>query len=100
MYLTPESAQYLHDHALTKVQNAMSFYTNTVAPYWFVSKYEATAGEGVIGTLYDSWSLFLARTWILKQPRGELLKYLDVPSFARGDLFYIQNLILAIEAQP
>jgi hypothetical protein len=26
------------------------------------------------------------------------VKYLDVPSVARGDLFYIQNLVYTIEA--
>jgi hypothetical protein len=42
--------------------------------------------------------MFQAKAWILKEPRDELVKYLDVPGFPRGDLFYIQNLVAAIEA--
>ena len=42
--------------------------------------------------------MFSAKAMILREPREELIKYLDVPAFARGDLFYIQNLVAAIEA--
>jgi len=38
------------------------------------------------------------KAWILKQPREELVKCLDVPGFALGDCFYIHNLVSAIEA--
>jgi hypothetical protein len=48
--------------------------------------------------LYDYNAMFLAKAYILKQSRAELTKYLDAPAFQRGDLFYIQNLIAAIEA--
>ncbi len=97
MFLTPDLANYLHDNALTKVQAAVNDYT-TDAPYWFVSKYDATVGEGVLQQLFDSNSIFLAKAYILKEPRTELTKYLDVPAFEVGDLFYIQDLIAAIEA--
>lgn len=34
------------------------------------------------------------------KPREELDKYLDVPMCARGDLFYLLNLIATLEAEP
>jgi outer membrane protein assembly factor BamB len=97
MFLTPELAQYLHDNALSKVQSATNEY-ETVAPYWFVSKFEATYLEGGMQPLYDYNALFQAKALILKESPGQLVKFLDVPAFARGDLFYIQNLVTVIEA--
>lgn len=99
MYLVPEHAAYLRAHALSKVQAALAEY-QTIAPYWFVSKYDSTRGEGVFQQLFDYHALFQAKALILMESRSELVKYLDVPAFDRGDLFYIHNLISAIEAAP
>lgn len=98
IYMTPELGQYLHDHALSKVQEAVEEY-NYLGPYWFVSRYEGCLQECTIQNLNDAW-MFQGKAWILQESREELLKYLDVPAFMRGDLFYIHNLISAIEAQP
>jgi outer membrane protein assembly factor BamB len=95
--LVPELGNYLNQNALSKVQAALDEY-NSVSPYWFVSRYDATIAEGATENLYDYPALFQAKAYILKEPRAELTKYLDVPAFERGDLFYIQNLIAAIEA--
>ena len=97
--LTPELAQHLRDKALAKVREAVEEY-NRVAPYWFVSRYEGCLQEATVQNLHDYFALFQAKAWILRQPREELVKYLDVPGFARGDCFYIHNLISAIEAPP
>ena len=43
------------------------------------------------------WQL-LNQALILKKDQDELVKYLDVPAFHVGDLYYIQNLITVIEA--
>jgi len=96
IFLVPELGDYLHDHALDKVQVALDEYT-TYNPYWFVAKFEATAQEGTKQILYDYSALFQAKTMILHEPAEKLSKYLDVPAFERGDLFYIQNLVSAIE---
>ena len=98
MFLVPELADYLHDHALAKVQGALDEYEQ-LAPYWFVSFAEEGFGENALNPLYDGQALFLAKAWILDEPGAELEKYLDVPAFARGDLFYIQKLVAAIENQ-
>lgn len=96
IYLTPELGDYLRANALSKVQAALSEYDHNT-PYWFVARYEDTIFEGIFAPLYDL-NLFQAKALILKEPREELVKYLDVPAFPVGDLFYIQNLVAAIEA--
>jgi outer membrane protein assembly factor BamB len=95
--LVPELGDYLHANALSKVQAAVDEY-NSVGPYWFVSRYNASIAESAMQNLYDYPAMFQAMAYILKEPRDQLTKYLDAPAFERGDLFYIQNLIAAIEA--
>ena len=97
MWMTPELAQYLYDHALAKVQAAVDEYQR-ITPYWFVAGFPDTVGEAVHAPMYDVLML-QAKAFALKQPASELIKYLDVPAFARGDLFYIQNLVTVIAAQ-
>jgi outer membrane protein assembly factor BamB len=97
MFLTPELGEYLNQHILSQVQSAVAEYSY-VAPYWFVSQFDDSYGEGTFQTLYDSPALFQAKAWILKQPYNELVKWLDVPAFYQGDLFYIQNLVAALNA--
>ena len=97
MYLVPELGDYLRANNLAQVQAAVNEY-HTVAPYWFATRYEATYGEGVTQPLYDYEGMFKARALILKEPAGELVKYLDTPAYPIGDLFYIQNLVLLLSA--
>ena len=95
MYLTPELADYLREHALQKVRDAINEYTR-IAPYWFVSFAEEGFAENYTSTLYDSHSIYMAKALILQEPGEKLVNYLDVPGFARGDLFYIQKLVASI----
>lgn len=97
IFLTPELGSYLNQNALSKVQAAVNEY-NWVAPYWFVSRYNAVVDEGVMQQLYDYNAIFQAKAYILKQSQQELAKYLDVAAFKQGDLLYMQDLIAAIEA--
>lgn len=97
MFLTPELGDYLGQRITSQVQTAVDEYS-VVAPYWFVSKFDASYGEGTLQHLYDSPALFQARAWILKQSFEELAKWIDVPAFYQGDLFYIQNLAAALSA--
>jgi hypothetical protein len=97
MYLVPELADYLHAHALGKVQGALEEYER-LAPYWFVSFAAEGFGENALSPLYDGQALFLAKAWILRAPGTTLEPYLDVPAFARGDLFYLQKLVATINA--
>jgi outer membrane protein assembly factor BamB len=99
MFLTPELANYLNQHIYSQIQDAMNEY-EYVAPYWFVAKFDASYGEGTFQHLYDYPALFQAKAYILNQPYEELVKWLDVPAFYRGDLFYIQNLVAALGLGP
>jgi hypothetical protein len=96
MFLTPELGDELRAHKLAAVQQALDEY-EVLAPFWFVPKYERTYEEGVGHHLYDRWALFQAKARILKEPFSELVKYIDAPAFEKGDLFYIQNLVAALE---
>ena len=95
--MTPELAQYLRDNALPKVQAAVDEYQQ-ITPYWFVAGFPDTTGESIHQPMYDVLML-QAKALVLKQSANELVKYLDVPAFARGDLFYIQNLVTVISAE-
>lgn len=97
MNLTPELADYLHEHARDKVAAAVARYEE-MAPYWFVAQAEEMQGEGVLAPLYHYHSLFQARARILREPYETLERYVDVPAFSVGDLFYIDNLVAALEA--
>lgn len=97
MWLVPELGQFLRDTIADEVQEAVDEY-GEVAPYWFVSNFEATYGEGVTQHFYDYSAVFLAKAFVLQESRQELWKYLDVPAVQVGDLFYIQNLVAVIEA--
>lgn len=97
IYLVPELADYLAQTVTGEVQAAIAEY-EYIAPYWFVSRYEAALGEGASANPYTFHALFLAKAYILNESQAELSKYVDVPAFARGDLFYIQNLVAALEA--
>jgi hypothetical protein len=97
MFLVPESAQHMRNHALAKVQEAIDEYEN-IAPYWFVSNFEDGFAETGSLHFYDRYALFQAKALILQEPLTELSKYLDVPGVAVGDLYYIQNLVAWLEA--
>lgn len=97
LYLTPVLAAHLRASALPKVAEAWAEY-NDLVPYWFVSKSDEGYQENVFNLLCDYHTMFQARAQILKAPYAELVKYLDVPAFHRGDLYYIDNLCACLEA--
>ena len=97
MYLVPELGQYLHDTIYSEVWEALDEYSE-VAPYWFVSDFNVTVGEGTNQPFFDYWALFQAKALILQESGTELVKYLDVPAVQAGDLYYIQNLVAVLDA--
>ena len=42
--------------------------------------------------------IFAARAWILEEPAEKLAPFLDIP-WCRADLFYLQKLVLCLEAR-
>jgi hypothetical protein len=99
MFLVPESADYLRQNALLKVQEAVERYTR-MAPYWIAGHNEEVQHENGITPLHQTHALFQAKAHILQASRNELAKVLDTPVVPAGDLFYIQNLIATLEASP
>lgn len=98
MFLVPELAEYLRgSNAFATVEDALNEYER-VSPLWFVAKSETAIAEGTFNQLYDYNTIFQAKALIMKDTREELTKYLDVPAFPVGDLFYIQNLVSLLEA--
>lgn len=97
MYLVPELAAELRAGKLSQVRTALDEY-ETIEAYWFVSRYDRTYNEGIFQPLYDYHALFQAKAYILQEPFDELVKYLDVPAFQRGDLYYIQNLVALLKS--
>ncbi len=87
----------MHDTIYDEVREALNEY-NVVAPYWFVSAYDVTTGEGASQHFFDYWALFQAKALILQESGAELVKYLDVPAVQVGDLYYIQNLVAVLDA--
>lgn len=95
--LVPELGRFLHDYAGPETREAVESY-NDRAPYWFATFAEEFANEGTICPLYDVHALFTAKAYALGEPRGELEKWIDVPAFGVGDLFYVQNLVATLAA--
>lgn len=95
--LTPELGAFMRTYTLQEEADAIADYEHR-APYWFVSEAEEAAGEGVVRPVYDAIALFQAKAYILQAGRAELEQYIDAPVEAVGDLYYIQKLIMTLEA--
>jgi hypothetical protein len=97
MYLSPHLGDHLNKNARSKVKQALDYYTAN-APYWMVALNEEPQQENGISPYHQTHALFQAKALILKEPRSELVKYLDTPVYPVGDLYYINNLVSAIAA--
>lgn len=95
-YLTRELGEYMRQNNSTLTQTAVKEYMY-LGPFWFTANTDVAFQEGVKHNLLDAW-LFSAKAYIHNSNREELSKYIDVPSFDRGDWFYIQKLITTLEA--
>ncbi|GAB4275815.1 MAG: hypothetical protein Kow0080_25590 [Candidatus Promineifilaceae bacterium] len=96
IYMVPELADYMRTNIQAQVATAVNEYTE-LAPYWFVSNAQEGFAENGLNPFFDYHSIFMAKAWVLQEDGTQLERYLDVPGFERGDLFYIQMLTAAIE---
>ncbi len=101
-YMTPELADYLKTNARSSnpdkdILSILQKYQD-IAPYWMQVHNGETQGESAIQPYQQSYSLFQALAKIKHASQNELLKNLDTPIVAVGDLYYIDNLISTIEA--
>lgn len=97
LWLTPEVGKELGEKIKSDVEEAVEEY-EYLAPYWFAANFEASSNERSIQNLYDTSGLFKAKAYILESPKEHLYLYLDSPGFYRGDMLYIENLIVVIKA--
>jgi len=96
-YLTRELGDYMRQNNFNTINAAINEYMY-LGPFWFAANTDVAFQEGVKQNLWDTGTLFLAKAYIQNASRAELSKYLDAPSFDRGDLFYIQKLVATLEA--
>ena len=95
MYIQPEFAPDLNSSG--KAATTIAAF-ESIFPYWFLAKGTEMQGEGTMQPPQYYHGLFQAKARILKQSYAQLEPYLDAPAFAVGDLYYIDNLVAAIEA--
>jgi hypothetical protein len=55
-------------------------------------------GEDAYFSPLMNWPVFQAKALIFREPAASLAKYVDIP-YGRGDLYYLQNLVAALEAE-
>ena len=109
IFLTPELGDYLNINIKSTVQSAINQFTKGIAcpttsgvycayiPMWFEAMNREVQGEGAASPYQQTHALFQAKALILKEGYNELAKYLDAPMMV-GDLYYIDNLIVTIQA--
>jgi hypothetical protein len=73
MFLIPELADYLRQHALGKVQEAVDRSTR-MAPYWMVGHNEEVQHENGLTPLHQTHARFQAHAQILKLSRADLVR--------------------------
>ena len=97
--LTPPLARFLADTAMAEQKNYLACIEEGL-PTWYVTKAENAhaTGEDAYFSPLMSWPVFQAKAMIFREPAASLAKCVDLP-YGRGDLYYLQNLVAALEAE-
>lgn len=95
--LTQELGAYFRQNQDTLTRNAFQEYTY-LNPFWFTGATDNAFQEGTKHNLYDNPALFAAKAYLTGANQPELSKYIDTPTFARGDWYFIGNLLTTLEA--
>lgn len=97
--LTPNLARFLADTAPAEQKNYLACIEEGL-PTWHVTKAENAhaTGEDAYFSPLMSWPVFQAKALIFREPAATLARYVDIP-YGRGDLYYLQNLVAALEAE-
>jgi len=95
--LVPEVGRLLAAHARAEC-GAYLGYLDSSVPYWYLSEApKQSATEHRTCPLWHQSGNVPAQAWVLGKKGEEFRRYVDATRF-KGDLFYIQNLVTAIEA--
>ncbi len=104
--LTPEIGAYLADQTGGQAQNLINSLESLNSSgngllWWYLTRAgeHGEAGETDFLAPVTAWSHFLAHAYILHNNQATLRKYLDRP-WAPGDLYSLQKIVAAIQAQP
>jgi hypothetical protein len=98
-YLTPEIGRFLAHYAGQTHQSLMDVYVDYQRPTWYLAWGVETLwrNESPFALPTTSAEVFMARAWVLGEPLEKLVSALDIP-WCQADLFYLQKLVLCLEA--
>ncbi len=99
-HLTPEIGRFLAHYAGPIHQQLMAVSVDYHRPTWFLAWGVETLWRNESPFAFPTMpaEIFAARAWILNEPADKLVSFLDIP-WCRADLFYLQKLVLCLEAE-
>ena len=99
-HLTPEVGRFCASYAGQTHKNMMDVCVDYHRPTWHMAWGVETMWRNECPFAFPTMSaeVFTAKALILREPAAKLISYLDIP-WCKADLFYIQKLVLCIEAQ-
>jgi hypothetical protein len=97
--LTPEIGRFCESYAGKTHKHLMEVYVDYHRPTWYLAWGVETMWRNECPFAFPTMSaeVFAAKALILREPVEKLTGYLDIP-WCKADLFYIQKLVLCIEA--
>jgi len=98
-HLTPEIGRFLAHYAGQTHQSLMDVYVDYHRPTWYLAWGVETLWRNESPFAFPTMSaeVFMARAWVLGEPIEKLVSALDIP-WCKADLFYLQKLVLCLEA--
>ena len=98
-HLTPEVGRFLAHYAGGTHRQLMAVYVDYHRPTWYLAWGVETLWRNESPFAFPTMSaeIFTAQAWILDEPAEKLVSWLDIP-WCKADLFYLQRLVLCIEA--
>jgi outer membrane protein assembly factor BamB len=99
-HLTPEVGRFLAHYAGRTHRHLMDVYVDYHRPTWHLAWGVETLWRNESPFAFPTMSaeIFTAKAWILNEPPEKLASALDIP-WCKADLFYIQKLVLCLEAR-
>ena len=98
-YLTPEIGRFCAAYAGQTHKQLMDVYVDYNRPTWYIAWGVETMWRNECPFAFPTMpaEIFAAKALILREPSQKLISYLDIP-WCKADLFYIQKIVLCIEA--
>jgi len=98
-HLTPDVGHLLAGYAANTHKYLMGVYVDYHRPTWHLAWNTETMWRNECPFAFPTMAaeVFAARALVLREPAEKLTRFLDLP-WCKADLFYIQKLVLCIEA--